>query len=170
MLYKLKSAEAKIMIGIISDTHENEEAIRKAVAIFREKNIDFGVHCGDIISPPMLEHFKGLRMKFVFGNNDGEKEGLKAKAAQFGFEIWEELEFESNGRKFYAYHGTLKPKLDAAVKSNKYDYVLTGHTHLKRDEKAGKTRVINPGALFRIYPYTIALLDEAKDKLEFVKI
>ena len=47
---------------------------------------------------------------------------------------------------------------------------MTGHTHIKRDEKIGKTRVINPGALFRIYPYTIALLDVETDRLEFVKI
>jgi len=159
------------MLGIISDTHENEKAIKKAVNIFKEKNIEFGVHCGDIISPPMLEHFKGMKMKFVFGNNDGERDGLNAMAYLQGFEIiTDEKEFEYKGKKFYVYHGTKKEKLDAAIKSNKYDYILTGHTHIKRDEKMGKTRVINPGALFRIYPYTIALLDAEKDKLEFVEI
>ena len=159
------------MIGIISDTHENEEAIKKAVKIFKEKKVDFVVHCGDIISPPMLEHFKGLKMKIVFGNNDGEKIGLNVFAKKFGFEeITDEKEFEYNGKKFYLYHGTIKDKLDVVIKSNKYDYVLTGHTHIKRYEKTGKTRVINPGALFRIYPYTIALLDVENDKLEFVEV
>ena len=159
------------MIGIISDTHENEEAIKKAVEIFKEKNVEFVVHCGDIISPPMLEYFKGLKMKFVFGNNDGEKEGLSNMAKKFGFErITEEKKFEYKNKKFYVYHGTDKKKLDEAIKSNKYDYVLTGHTHLKKDEKINKTRVINPGALFRIYPYTIALLDVEEDAVEFIKI
>jgi|SRR3989338_8392176 len=159
------------MIGLISDTHENENAIKKAAAILKKNNVDFAVHCGDIISPPMLEHFKGLSMKFVFGNNDGERNGLNAKAKEFGFEaITDEKEFEHKNKKFYAYHGTDSAKLDAAIKSNKYDYVLTGHTHVKRDEKIGKTRIINPGALFRIYPYTIALLDVDKNKVEFIKI
>ena len=159
------------MIGIISDTHENERSIKKAVKIFKEKNVEFVVHCGDIISPPMLEHFQGLNMRFVFGNNDGEKNGLNNKAKEFGFEgIAEEKEFEYKGKKFYVYHGTNRNKLGDAIKSNKYDYVLTGHTHIKRDERVGKTRVINPGALFRIHPYTIALLDADSDKLEFVKI
>ena len=159
------------MLGIISDTHENEEAIKKAVEILKSKNLDFVVHCGDIISPPMLEHFKGLEMRFVFGNNDGERNGLNAKAKELGFEeITDEKEFEHNRKKFYVYHGTNKNKLDAAIKSNKYDYVLTGHTHIKSDEKIGKTRVINPGALFRIYPYTIVLLDVEKDKLKFVEV
>ena len=159
------------MIGIISDTHENEKATKRAVKILKENNIEFGVHCGDIISPPMLEHFQGLKMKFVFGNNDGEKNGLNVKAKEFGFEeITEEKEFEYKEKKFYVYHGTIEEKLDAAIKSNKYDYILTGHTHVKRDEKISSTRVINPGALFRIYPYTIALLDAEKDELEFVEV
>ena len=110
-------------------------------------------------------------MKFVFGNNDGERIGLNVKAKELGWdEVIDEKEFEYKGKKFYVYHGTNKEKLDAAIKSNKYDYVLTGHTHIKRDEKIGNTRVINPGALFRIYPYTIALLDVEKDKLEFIEI
>ncbi len=159
------------MIGIISDTHENEEAIKKAAAIFKEKNFEFAVHCGDIISPPMLEHFKGLKMKFVYGNNDGERIGLNNKARELGWEgLSDEKEFEHKGKKFYVYHGTSANKLNAAIKSNKYDYVLTGHTHVKRDEKIGKTRVINPGALFQAIPYTIAMLDIKKDKLQFIEL
>lgn len=159
------------MIGIISDTHENENAIKKAVKVFKEQDIEFGVHCGDIISPPMLEHFKELNMKFVFGNNDGERDGLNKKAKELGFEeIKDEKEFEYKGRKFCVYHGTKLNILEAAIKSNKYDYVLTGHTHIKRDEKTGKTRIINPGALFRTYPYTVALLDVEEDRMEFVGV
>ena len=159
------------MIGIISDTHENEEAIKKALELFKNRHVDFVVHCGDIISPPVLENFQGLRMKLVFGNNDGERNGLISMCKKFGFEdIKDELEFEYKKKKFYVYHGTNQKKLDGAIKSNKYDYVLTGHTHLRRDEKMGKTRIINPGALFRAYPYTIALLDVEKDKLIFEKI
>ena len=159
------------MIGIISDTHENEPAIKKAVEAFKSRNVEFVVHCGDIVSPPTLEHYAGLKMRFVLGYNDGEVLGLNAAAKRLGFEpITEEKEFEHKEKKFYVYHGTSKLRLDAAINSNKYDYVLTGHTHLKRDEKIGKTRVINPGALFRVTPYTIALLDVKNDKLEYVII
>ena len=159
------------MIGIISDTHENEEATKKAVNIFKQKNVEFAVHCGDIISPAMLDLFKGLSIKFVFGNNDGERIGLNNKAKEMGFEeITDEKEFEHFNKKFYVYHGTKNEKLENAIKSNKYDYVLTGHTHLRKDEKIGRTRVINPGALFMAFPYTIALLDVQRDKLESIEI
>ena len=159
------------MIGIVSDTHENEAAMKQAAEMFKSRKVDFAVHCGDIVSPPVLENFNGLKMKLVFGNNDGEREGLISKCTELGFEeIKDELEFEFKGKKFYVYHGTSAKKLDVAIKSNKYDYVLTGHTHLKRDDNFNKTRVINPGALFRAYPKTIALLDVANDRLEFLEI
>lgn len=164
-------AKNKKLIGVVSDTHENEDAMKKAVAVFKEKKVDFVVHCGDIVSPPVLENFKELKMKIVFGNNDGEKDGLNKKAKELGFEeISEEKEFEYENKKFYVYHGTNQDKLHAAIESQKYDYVLTGHTHTRRDNKIGRTRIINPGALFRAYPYTIALLDVRKDNLKCIDI
>lgn len=159
------------MIAVISDTHEQESLMKKAAALIKERNPKFVVHCGDIVSPPVLENFKGLRMKIVFGNNDGEKKGLVAMSSSLGFEEpQEELEFELEGKKFYVYHGHDKAKLDEHVNSGQYDYVLTGHTHKKRDETVGKTRVINPGALFRCNPYTFAFLDAVQNELEYVEV
>lgn len=159
------------MIGIISDTHENEAAMKKAAAVFMERKVDFAVHCGDIVSPPVLENLKGLKMKMVFGNNDGERKGLINKCKELGFEeIKDELEFKFKRKFFYVYHGTNPKFLEDKIKSNKYNYIFTGHTHVKKDERIGKTRVINPGALFRVFPYTIALLDPENDKLDFIEI
>ncbi len=159
------------MIGIISDTHENESAIQKAVAVFKKRKVDLVVHCGDIVSPPMLEYFAGLHAIFVFGNNDGEHVGLNKKAQALGFEeVATEKEFTYQNRNLYVYHGTDKRKLEGAINSRAFDYILTGHTHQKRDEQIGKTRVVNPGALFRITPYTIAILDVKNDTLEFIEI
>ena len=39
------------MIALISDTHENEAAIQKAVSVIRSRKPEFTVHLGDIISP-----------------------------------------------------------------------------------------------------------------------
>ena len=124
------------MIGIISDTHENEAAMKKAAEIFRQNNVDFAVHCGDIVSPPVLENFKGLRMKLVFGNNDGERTGLVNKCKELGFEeIKDELEFEHKGKRFYVYHGTSPTILDAAIKSNKYRMATrTTANHMPHEE------------------------------------
>ena len=50
------------------------------------------------------------------------------------------------------------------------DYLLHGHTHETRDERVGRTRVVNPGALSRAARYTCALLDPRSDALRFLEI
>lgn len=159
------------MIALISDTHENEAATKKAVELIKERKPEFTIHLGDIISPPMLDLFKGLKMKILLGNNDGEVGGLKKKCREHGFEEpYAELTFEHAGRRFFCYHGTDQRIVDNNIYYGGFDYVLCGHTHVRRDERRGKTRIINPGALFRAKEYSIAFLDIESDKLESVTI
>lgn len=156
---------------IISDTHENIPIIRRAVAIIKEIKPDLVVHCGDIISPPTLAEFAGLPMRFIFGNNDGEIEGLRSKSNELGFgEINNELELTIDDKRLYFYHGTKEYMIDEMAGSQLYDYVFHGHTHTSRDERIGRTRVINPGALYMALRYTFATLDIKEDKLEFQEI
>jgi putative phosphoesterase len=160
-----------MFIGILSDTHENEPAIQAALALLGRYPLEFIVHCGDIISPPVLENFQGFKVRFVFGNNDGEEEGLRAKVTQLGLgSIDEELTFSELGKTFHVYHGTSARHLQKLIDSQRYDYILTGHTHVVRDETIGRTRVINPGALFRAPRYTCAVLDIASGRLEILEI
>lgn len=159
------------LIGIVSDTHEDVRMIRRAVKIFKERSPSLVIHCGDIISPPVLEHFVGLPMKLVFGNNDGERSGLKKKCQELGFdEIEDTLLFDFAGKSFFVNHGTRSRVIDEAVATQQYDYVLHGHTHLQRDQVEGRTRIINPGALFSADTYFIAFLTPDTGKVEFVEI
>ena len=66
-------------IGIISDSHDHRDNIIKAVKYFNDENVGMVIHAGDIVSPFTEKEFKKLesKMKAVFGNNDGEKFGLK---------------------------------------------------------------------------------------------
>jgi len=159
------------LVGIVSDTHEDIRMIRKAVQVFHERKPSLVIHCGDIISPPVLEQFAGLPMRLVFGNNDGERSGLKKKCEELGFDgIDDTLTFEFAGKTFFVNHGTRASVIDAAVALQRYDYVLHGHTHLKRDEVQGTTRIINPGALFSAYDYSVAFLTPETGEVEFVEI
>ncbi len=159
------------MLGIISDTHENTPLINEAVKIFKSRDPELVIHCGDIISPPTLQCFAGLRMRFVFGNNDGERAGLRKRAQALGFgDIDDELEFELDGKRFYANHGTNPKTIHDKVSSQLYDYVLFGHSHIPSDTRQDRTRSINPGALYMASEYTIAFLDPVSDSLEVVKI
>jgi putative phosphoesterase len=159
------------LIGIVSDTHEDVRMIRRAVKIFKERTPSLVIHCGDIISPPVLEHFAGLPMKLVFGNNDGERSGLKKKCQELGFdEIDDTLTFEFAGKSFFVNHGTRSRVIDEAASTQQYDYVLHGHTHLQRDEMVGRTKIINPGALFSADTYSIAFLTPETGAIDFVEI
>jgi predicted phosphodiesterase len=110
-------------------------------------------------------------LRLVFGNNDGERSGLKKKCGELGFlEIDDTLTFEHAGKMFFVNHGTSPRVIDEAVATQAYDYVLHGHTHIPRDEVVGGTRIINPGALFSADTYTIAFLEPETGKVEFVEI
>ena len=50
------------------------------------------------------------------------------------------------------------------------DWLLHGHTHQVRDERIGRTRIINPGALQRARRYTVGLLDTESDSLDVLEI
>jgi putative phosphoesterase len=159
------------IVGILSDTHEDIRMIRKAVRLLLERAPALVIHCGDIISPPVLEQFKGLPMRLVFGNNDGERSGLKKKCQELGFdEIHDTLTFLHAGRSFFVNHGTNPQTIEEAARSGGYDYVLHGHTHIKRDELCGRTRIINPGALFSADTFSIAFLEPETGALEFVEV
>jgi putative phosphoesterase len=159
------------LIGIVSDTHEDVRMVVKAVALFKARAPGMIIHCGDIISPPVLERFAGLPMRLAFGNNDGERSGLKKKCGELGFHpIDDTLTFEFAGKSFFVNHGTSARVIEEAAASQKYDYVLHGHTHEMRDELVGRTRIINPGALFSADRFTVAFLQPESGAVEFVDI
>lgn len=49
-------------------------------------------------------------------------------------------------------------------------YLLHGHTHLRRDDRVGHTRIVNPGALYRAKVKTCALINLATDDLTFIEL
>lgn len=134
-------------------------------------NPDLVLHCGDIVTPKVLDYFSGLPMRFVYGNNDADRAGLKDKCRTLGFgEIDDVIEITHMNKKILAYHGTNPRVLETHIAAQQHDYVFHGHTHVCRDSQEGKTRVINPGALFSASRYTFAKLDLESEELEFVEV
>jgi uncharacterized protein len=158
-------------IGIVSDTHNNIEIAEKAVSIFKKSSVDLVVHAGDITSSKMLRLFKDFRCKFVLGNGDIDDEALNDQAAKLGFgKIESSSTFEAGGKKIIVFHGNDVPQFRAAMASGEYDYVIKGHTHMFENYLSGKTRVINPGALYGADVFTIAILDTDTGRVERIPI
>jgi len=134
-------------IGIISDSHDHHANVLKAVEIFKNENVEYILHAGDIVSPFTAKAFgevKNTKFIAVFGNNDGEKHILKSTIENFSGEIHKDpYHCTIADKKFLLTH---KPEiLDEAAASGKYDVIVYGHTHFKDIKTIGKTLIINPG-------------------------
>jgi putative phosphoesterase len=149
-----------MIIGIISDTHNDMEMTRRAVDIFRERGVDMVIHAGDITSPKMLQLFSGLDARFVLGNEDLDVDFLNEEAARLGFgPIGTVCRLEAGGKRIIVFHGNDVPLFREAVASRSYDYIIKGHTHFFENYISNRVRVINPGALYRSDDYSVAILD-----------
>jgi uncharacterized protein len=154
-------------IGIISDTHDNLEITKKAISIFRDKKVDIVVHAGDFTSPEIIDLFKDFNCRFVIGNADTDIDGLNKECDNLGLDcMGESCEFDAQGKKILVLHGFVVSIFRDAVASGKYDYIIKGHTHYFEDYMRNKTRIINPGSLYRSEENSIAVLDTESDKLE----
>lgn len=134
-------------IGIISDSHDHNRNVLKAVGVFGEQKVNYILHAGDIVSPSTARAFAGvLGAKFiaVYGNCDRDKLLLKEAIEDFGGEIHEHVYTgEIEGRRIFMAH---RPNvLSEVADTDEYDLVIYGHTHKQFIHKVGETLIINPG-------------------------
>lgn len=162
-----------MVIGIISDTHDNVPNIQMAVELFKKNKVDFVIHCGDIVAPGTVKYFKGLKMKFVFGNCDGDRLKIEEKVRDIGGEHYGRImKLIVNKKKIGVFHGDDILVNDKMLHQG-FDYYIHGHTHIPEDKKVNNTRVLCPGGHFLGDPKVnnkIILLDVEKDKVVFVDV
>ena len=160
-----------MIIGILSDTHDRAAAMAAGLAALRAAGAEFYLHCGDIGSEPCIDLLAGLPAAFIFGNNDYEQAALTRYAASLGVACHGPFaDLELAGQRIAMIHGDdfrLKQRL---IDAQQHDYLLQGHTHLKDDRRVGRTRLINPGALYRAREKTVATLDTERDEVKFIVV
>jgi putative phosphoesterase len=160
-------------IGIIADTHDHMGKIQKALRIFKRKNVEAILHCGDFVAPFALRPFKETKIQFigVFGNNDGEKEGLKNFMDTFGTIHHPPYTFTLAKKNFLLSHYPLDGE-NLRQSHNKYDYICFGHTHKVAHEKMNTTLMMNPGeACGWLYgTASIGLLDTETNRFNTMEI
>jgi putative phosphoesterase len=160
-------------IGILSDTHDHIENTRQALEILRREGVERLFHCGDVTSPEVVALFEGWDVLFVRGNMD-RLELLEPAVVALGRQpfLGDELTTTLAGRRIAFLHGNDTARLQQCIASGEFDYVFHGHTHRRRDERAGRTRVINPGALggVRRESRSFCILDLQTDELRFIEI
>lgn len=163
-----------MQVGIISDTHDNIEAIDTAVSIFKDVGVETVIHCGDFVAPPSIDHFEGLDLHGVLGNNDGELDGLEQtieglSEASTLHGRYADLAFD--GIRVFVLHGDQgRDVIRDYAATSWYEYVFFGHFHEQETYSENGTRVVNPGAHFPTVPAThrsIAILDTVQNEIEF---
>lgn len=136
-----------MVIGVVSDTHNNLKNIEKIIHLFNEEKVPLVVHTGDIASAQSLEKFSQLHCNLigVYGNNDRNEFGLAEIAKKNQFEIDEPPKIiEVHNRTIALFH---EPEcVDNFLIENKdIDVVLHGHTHRYRNEVQNNILIFNPG-------------------------
>lgn len=136
-----------MLLGVISDTHNNLKNIDKIISIFNKKKVDLVIHTGDITNTKALKKFSDLNCDLfgVYGNNDREEKGLLDIVNQYNFNFQEPpYALEIMNKNIVIFH---EPELiDQYLKENiEVDIVLHGHTHRHRYENKNGVLFFNPG-------------------------
>ena len=145
-----------MIIGILSDTHDNKQNIEKARKVFSEHNVELCLFTGDLVSPFTLKFLSewSIPIKAIFGNNEGDKWGIKRRFKTFNIT---NIEYAPKSGLFWKiehpdgnialFHGHIPEFTDLLVNSGEYRLVCTGHTHVPHIKVVDKTTWINPGSV-----------------------
>jgi len=130
-------------VGVIADTHDRLPTFRRAVALLKRLKVEAIFHAGDyvapfaakLIAPDVLD----IPLHCVYGNNDGERKGLKAVLPNL---VDGPLTAQLGGRTIVMHHWIewLKPADIARA-----DIIITGHTHEIVNEQRQGRLYLNPG-------------------------
>lgn len=135
-------------IGIISDTHDNQRNVRRAIEIFNEQAVQFVLHAGDMTGPSTASLFAGLcgsRFVAVMGNCDADRLSLRSAIEAFAGQAHEShFDGSIDGKGIYMAH--IPQAVKHAVDNQAYDLVVYGHTHRQNAHRVGRTLIVNPGA------------------------
>ena len=165
-----------MLIGVISDSHDNLSLVEKAIQILNHKNVGLVLHGGDYIAGFVIPKFKQLNCKLigVFGNNDGDHELLKKRFSETtNCTIHDRFtQVTVDDYKIALLHGHETELLNAIIDSGYFNAVIHGHSHNRVIELKGKTLSVNPGELcgYLTGKPTIAIIDTAKNEAKIIEL
>ena len=158
-------------IGVVSDTHGHVANTLAAVAMLECLEVERVLHCGDIGTETIPGLFKPWPTDFVFGNCDFSRDELSKAIKQAGkvcHGVFADLNIA--GRRIALLHSDDHGKFHDVCYSSEYDLVCYGHTHTAKLERLKSTFVLNPGALYRANPHSLAIVDLETMHVEFVNL
>jgi putative phosphoesterase len=165
-----------MLIGAVSDSHDNLPLIEKAVQTLNSQKTGLVLHAGDYVSPFTIAKFKQLNCPLigVFGNNDGDHELLKKRFSETSnctiHDRFTQITVE--GCRIALLHGDETELLNAIIDCGCFDVVIHGHSHNRSLEQKGRTLALNPGELcgYLTGKPTIAVFDTVKKEAKIIEL
>ena len=148
-------------IAIISDSHDRSSYLQKAIDQINGA-ADTLIHCGDLCSPPMLDHlarFNG-QVHIVPGNADKELAELKKTAENTPNLCFHPYtaDIKINSNRIAAAHLPLTAR--RLAQSGKYEVIFFGHTHEFNLLQFGEVQLVNCGDIYgRKHPPSYLIYD-----------
>jgi len=128
-----------LLVGVISDSHDNINALQEVVKALMQHRVELVIHLGDIISPFVVKKLKELLRDIpliaVKGNNDGDVYQLTKLFTSYGWSFYSEPSIiELKSRRLlimHGYGGVEQTEMIARglLGSLSIDALLFGHTH-----------------------------------------
>jgi hypothetical protein len=175
-----------MLIGIISDIHDNLRHLELVSKELNKLEIDLLVICGDFAMPFTLRGLLNFKcpIKAVLGNGDPDIQKFQYQLENL--EVLKPLKLELNhrfhdftidGSRIGVIHNDEECLTKALIESRLFDFLCVGHTHKPEISVSEKTTIINPGSLVGwIYesdgevPIGYATLDTTTKKAELHQI
>ena len=133
-------------VGLLADTHDRMPAITELLRRMAEREVGVVLHAGDYCSPFSLQPFIDghVAVAGVFGKNDGDHQGLRAKAEQaLALELFESPHsFEFGGKRILVVHDIGEVN-DRSIEA--HQLVVHGCSHKQEQVRRGDTLLVNPG-------------------------
>ncbi len=180
----LIKGEIKLKIGIISDTHGDLDAVIKSLELL--KNTDLLIHCGDIFYHGLFntikESYNPLKLSTILnsikkpvifsrGNCDSEVDQIA-----LDFTILDPVRFFFyKDNLLYIHHGDKKQDTELLKlrKKFRFNFSISGHTHIPRIEEKEGLFFINPGSPSLPkggFPPTIGIMDLKNNNVDIISI
>lgn len=158
-------------VGIISDTHGHADLTRPAVRMLESLEVEVVLHCGDIGSAEVVALFAPWPTHFVLGNCDYNPQELAAAIQRAGQTYHGQFgDLEIDGVRIALLHSHDRRQFRQCIDSGDWQVVCYGHTHVAAVERRGETLLVNPGAIYRANPHSVAVLELPKCQATIVEL
>lgn len=147
-------------LGVLSDTHGDVLRTRLAADVFQAFAVEAVVHCGDIGSDEIPAVLAAWPTHYVLGNVDRGCPELSSAVRAAGHTLHGRFAaLTASGKRIAVLHSDNLEQFEAAISSGDWDLICHGHTHQARQFQQRRTLVLNPGAVHRGLPPSVAVVD-----------